>query len=159
MKIIVVSDTHRNFNALNSIVEENKDADMLIHLGDGESEFDDIQRLYPQFPMVYVGGNCDFEMHKHSHVVTAECGLKIFCCHGHTYRVYDGVEYLVSAAYMNDCSIALYGQTHIPFAEQVGGIFVMNPGSPSFPRGGNKPTYGILEIVGSGEVKMNIVDF
>ena len=157
MKIIVVSDTHRNFNVLDDIVKSNNDADMLIHLGDGENEFDDISRLYPQFPMVYVGGNCDYDTHKLSHVVTAG-GLKIFCCHGHTYRVHDGVEYLVGAAYMNSCSVALYGHTHLHFTKQVGGVFVMNPGSPGEPRGGNQPTYGILEIVGSGEVKMSIIN-
>ena len=157
MQIIVVSDTHRNFDALKNIVDANKDADMLIHLGDGESEFDDINMLYPQFPMVYVCGNCDYGTHKLSHIVTAG-GLKIFCCHGHTYRVNSGLEYLVGTAYMNGCSVALYGHTHVHFTDQVGGVFVMNPGSPSSPRGGCKPSYGILEITGSGEVKMSIIE-
>lgn len=156
MKIIVVSDTHRDFNALKKIVDENGDADMLIHLGDGESEFDDVDRLYPLFPMVYVCGNCDYGTHKLSPIVTVG-GLKIFCCHGHTYRVRDGLEYLISAARENDCAIALYGHTHLYRAEQTGGVFVMNPGSPSCPRGGNKPTYGIIELGGAGEIKMSII--
>lgn len=156
MKILVVSDTHRNFNALKSIIDANSDADMLIDLGDGESEFDDVSRLYPQFPMVYVGGNCDYGFHKLSHIVSAG-GLRIFCCHGHTYSVREGVDRLVCAARENDCLIALYGHTHVHFAEQVGGIFVMNPGSPTLPRGGNKPTYGVITISGSGEIKMDII--
>ena len=156
MKIIVVSDTHRSFDALKNIIDSNKDCDMLIHLGDGEDEFEDVSRLYPQFPMVIVKGNCDEGMYKPYQVVTAG-GLRIFCCHGHTYRVHDGTEYLVGTAYMNNCSIALYGHTHVPFAKQVGGVFVMNPGSPSSPRGGSQPSYGILEIVGSGEVSMSIM--
>lgn len=156
MKILVVSDTHRDFNALNAIVEANKDADMLIHLGDGESEFDDVSRLHPILPMVYVCGNCDFGTHKLSHIVTAG-GLKILCCHGHTYRVRDGLEYLISAARENGCAIALYGHTHLYRAEQSDSVFVMNPGSPSSPRGGNKPTYGVITL-GGGEIKMNILD-
>ena len=156
MKILVVSDTHRDFNALKSIIDANADADMLIHLGDGESEFDDVERLYPQFPMVYVCGNCDYGTHKLSHIVTA-CGIRIFCCHGHTYHVRDGIEYLVSAARQNDCAIALYGHTHLFRAEQTGGVFVMNPGSPSSPRGGNKPTYGIITLGGQGDIKMDMI--
>lgn len=155
MKIIVVSDTHENSVVLNNIVNANKDCDMLIHLGDGEDEFEELSRRLPQLPMVIVKGNCDEGMYKPFHIVTAG-GLKIFCCHGHTYRVHDGTEYLVGTAYMNGCSVALYGHTHIPFAKQVGGVFVMNPGSPSRPRGGSQPGYGILEIVGSGEVKMSL---
>lgn len=38
MKILVVSDTHRNFAVLDDIVNENLDADLIIHLGDGENE-------------------------------------------------------------------------------------------------------------------------
>lgn len=155
MKIIVVSDTHRNFNVLDDIIKANSDADMLIHLGDGEHEFELAAELYPMFPMVYVQGNCDFGDHERSHIVIAG-GLRVFCCHGHMYRVHEGVDYLVSAARKNDCAIALYGHTHIYRAEQTGGVFVMNPGSPSQPRGGNKPTYGIITIGGEGEVRMEI---
>lgn len=156
MKILVVSDTHRDFNVLNGIIEANKDTDMLIHLGDGESEFDDADRLYPLLPMVYVCGNCDYGTHKLSHIVTIG-GLKIFCCHGHTYHVRDGLEYLISAARENDCAIALYGHTHLFRAEQINGVFVMNPGSPSSPRGGNKPTYGVITLGNTGEIKMDII--
>ena len=38
MKIVVVSDSHKEFHKLNSVVENNLDADAFIHLGDGEHE-------------------------------------------------------------------------------------------------------------------------
>lgn len=155
MKIIVVSDTHRNFNVLDDIIKANSDADMLIHLGDGEHEFELAEEFYPTLPMVYVAGNCDFGDHERSHIAIAG-GMRIFCCHGHMYHVHLGIGHLVSEAQKNDCSIALYGHTHIYRAEQKGGVFVMNPGSPSQPRGGNKLTYGIITISGAGEVKMEI---
>ena len=60
MKIIVVSDTHRNFAVLDEIVNKNLDADLFIHLGDGENEARDVQNLHLDKPMVYVGGNSDF---------------------------------------------------------------------------------------------------
>ncbi len=36
MRIIVMSDTHGNFSAIEKIIEKNISADMFIHLGDGE---------------------------------------------------------------------------------------------------------------------------
>ena len=70
MKILVVSDTHRNFAVLDDIVNENLDADLIIHLGDGENEARDIHNLHPEKPMIYVAGNCDYGMHRSKEIVT-----------------------------------------------------------------------------------------
>jgi len=156
MKILVVSDTHRNYGALEAIIRKNPDADMLIHLGDGEHEFDDASHVFPQFPMVYVGGNCDYGFHKTTHIVDA-CGQKIFCCHGHTVGVRMGISALVNTAKQNGCNIALYGHTHVYLTEVSDGVYVMNPGSPDCPRGGNKPSYGVIELDNDGGIKMNII--
>ena len=48
MKIVVVSDSHKEFHKLNSVVENNLDADAFIHLGDGEHEFNDVRNLHPK---------------------------------------------------------------------------------------------------------------
>lgn len=157
MKILVVSDTHKNFQALKAVVDKNSDFDVLIHLGDGEQEFDDIQTLYPEKAMIYVAGNCDFGQHERVHV--AKFGeVRIFCCHGHTLSVHDGLENLVATAKKNHCSIALYGHTHIPRTELIGGVMVMNPGSPTSPRGHNKPSFGVIEIKPTGEIGMDIIE-
>ena len=156
MKIVVVSDTHRNFAVLNEIVNRNLDADLFIHLGDGENEARDVHNLHPDKAMVYVAGNCDFGMHKSFQTVSVS-GYKIFCCHGHYQDVHSGLDKLLADARANDCRIALYGHTHLYRTENVDGIFVMNPGSPDSPRNHNKPTYGVIEISSSGEIKMNII--
>lgn len=158
MKIVVVSDTHRNFAVLDEIVNRNLDADLFIHLGDGENEARDVQNLHLEKAMVYVGGNCDFGMHKSQQIVTVS-GYKIFCCHGHYQNVHSGLEQLVYEARQNDCKIALYGHTHLYRTEAIDGVFVMNPGSPDSPRNHNKPTYGVIDISSSGEIKMNIIAF
>ncbi len=157
MKILVVSDTHKNFQALKAVVDKNSDFDVLIHLGDGEQEFQDIQTLYPEKAMIYVAGNCDFGQHEQVHV--AKFGeVRIFCCHGHTLSVNYGLENLVATAKKNHCSIALYGHTHIPRTELIDGVMVMNPGSPDSPRGHNKPSFGVIEIKPTGEIGMNIIE-
>ena len=156
MKILVVSDTHRNFAVLNETVKKNLDSDLIIHLGDGEHEFHDIQKLHPDKGMIYVGGNCDFGQHETVHVAKIG-GVRIFCCHGHTLHVHDGLENLVATAKQNHCNIALFGHTHLYRTEVIDGVMVMNPGSLDSPRGRNKPTFGIITIEPTGEIKMNII--
>ncbi|MGN1340184.1 MAG: YfcE family phosphodiesterase [Oscillospiraceae bacterium] len=156
MKILVVSDTHRNFAVLNDAVEENLDADLIIHLGDGENEARDVHNLHPAKPMIYVCGNCDYGMHKQKQIVTA-CGYKIYCCHGHNEDVHSGLSRLVYAAKAEDCKIALYGHTHLYRTEVIDDVFVMNPGSLDSPRNHNDPTYGVINISSAGEIHMKIV--
>lgn len=158
MKILVVADTHKNFEVLDLCVKNNPDADMIIHLGDGEHEFDDIQRMYPTKAMIYVGGNTDFGNHENTHI--AKVGeYKIFCCHGHMHGVHEGLATLVTAAKNTGCNIALYGHTHLYRTEVVDNVYVMNPGSLDSPRNRNKPTFGLIEITDDKRIKMNIVAF
>ena len=157
MKIVIVSDTHRDLDVLTEIIETNRGADLFIHLGDGEQEFQDIQTLYPEKAMIYVAGNCDFGQHEQVHIAKF-VDVRIFCCHGHTLSVNYGLGNLVATAKKNHCSIALYGHTHIPRTELIDGVMVMNPGSPDSPRGKNKPSYGIIEIEQTGEINMNIIE-
>ena len=156
MKILVVSDTHRNYSVLDKIVEKNLDSDLIIHLGDGENEARDIQSEHPNIPMVYVRGNCDYGYHPDQQVVTA-CGYKIFCCHGHNYDVHSGLQELVAAAKAEDCKIALYGHTHLHRTECIDDVYIMNPGSPDSPRNHNEPTYGVINLTSDGLIEMNII--
>ena len=156
MKILVVSDTHRNYPVLKETVDKNLDADLIIHLGDGENEARDIHNQHPEKAMVYVGGNCDYGVHRQSQVVTV-CGYKIYCCHGHHEDVHSGLDGLVAAAKSEDCKIALYGHTHLYRTEIVDDVFVMNPGSLDSPRNHNDPSYGVINITSDGKIEMQIV--
>ncbi|MBS7370586.1 MAG: metallophosphoesterase [Oscillospiraceae bacterium] len=156
MKIIVVSDTHKDFNALKTVVENNLDADLIIHLGDGENEARDIQNIHPELPMIYVQGNCDFGTYDSVKIVTA-CGFKIFCTHGHLHLIDGQLDRLIADAKQNDCRIVLYGHTHIHRVSKIDGVYVMNPGSLKSPRNQNEPTYGLIEITTENEIKMNII--
>lgn len=156
MKIIVVSDTHKDFAALEEVVNSNLDADLFIHLGDGENEARDIMNAHPEKAMIYVGGNCDLGFHRDAEIVSA-CGYKIFCTHGHLQDVQSGLDRLVRNAKINGCRIALYGHTHIYHTEKIDDVFVMNPGSLKSPRNKALPSYGVIELSSSGEIQMNIV--
>ena len=63
MRLIVLSDSHRNYDALRRVFCRHMDADLFIHLGDGEEELD---LLLTQFPDLsartwHVKGNCDYD--------------------------------------------------------------------------------------------------
>lgn len=157
MRILVVSDTHGNFKTLDFCVKQNLDADIIIHLGDGEYEINKIISMYPQKAIISVRGNCDYGQHELTHI--AKIGnCKIFCCHGHTLAVSKGPALLTAVAKQNECNIALYGHTHIYKTEIINGVYVMNPGSPESPRSGNKPTYGIIELGADGKINMSIIE-
>ena len=41
--------------------------------------------------------------------------------------------------------VIVHGHTHIPVAEKMDNILLYNPGSITFPKGGNVPSYGLFE--------------
>lgn len=155
MKILAVADSHRNFAALKKAFDAVPDADTVVHLGDGESEFMLLKSTNPGRTMIFVGGNCDSDDCKQWQSIEA-CGVKIFCCHGHNHSVRKGVDELVDAAKHYGCAVALYGHTHIRHTELVDGVYVMNPGSLDSPKDGSAPSFGVLTVDEFGKVTMEI---
>ena len=156
MKIVVVSDSHKEFHKLNSVVENNLDADAFIHLGDGEHEFNDVRNLHPEKSFLFVKGNCDFADNKTIRIANAK-GIKILCVHGHEHHVHQGLDTLIAVAKQNGCKIALYGHTHLYRTELIDGIYVMNPGSIDSPRDKRPPSYGIITIDDDGVIYIAIL--
>ena len=76
--------------------------------------------------------------------------------HGHRYGVHYGREQLAEAALQKGAKLALYGHTHIFRDEEIDGVRLINPGSPTLPRGGGSPSYAVLDLT-SGELKRVIV--
>ncbi|MCL2754610.1 MAG: metallophosphoesterase [Oscillospiraceae bacterium] len=162
MKITVFSDTHRNYGRLKDAIDRNLDSDLFIHLGDGLLEITDISneyaKKYPNLEFAYVRGNSDFADYKDDCVVEI-AGHKIFCTHGHNYDVHWSLKRISEKARSFGCKIALFGHTHIYRTEQIDSLYIMNPGSLDRPRGGNRPTYGIITISDEGKIDMNIVAY
>lgn len=157
MRIIVMSDSHGMSSAVEKIIKANEGADIFVHLGDGEREVGAMRIKYPELDIRCVSGNCDWNASLPKSTVIEAMGRKIFCTHGHAYRVKDGIEPLVFAAKENGCCAALFGHTHERFIGTEEDIDIMNPGSCACPRDGNKPSYGIIDINGAG-LFMNIFD-
>ena len=137
-------------------IEKHPDADLYIHLGDGEREFEDVQNLYPDRRYLWVAGNCDFGSETKNSDLVKLSGKNVLITHGHTYYVKHSLSELKTAARVCRANVVLYGHTHVAHTEYDGGLYIMNPGSLSIPRQGG-PTYGILDITSQG-IMTNIVE-
>lgn len=157
MRIIVMSDSHGSRDAVEKIISNNPEADIFIHLGDGSGEVYTVKIQYPDLDIRNVRGNCDFDLESASYIILEAAGKRIFCTHGHKYGVRSGTGLLRTVAKDNGCCAALFGHTHERHISCEDGIDIMNPGSCSMPRDGNKPSYGIIDINDAG-LFMNIFD-
>ena len=155
MRIMVASDTHGRWGKLSDAVQVQTKAEVVIHLGDGADDLENVRYEYPEKMMIGVAGNCDFMSPLPAFDMITIEGKKIFFTHGHIYNVKYGYERVIEAARQRGADICLFGHTHVPVAEYHDGLYLMNPGSLGHPYDG-RPTYGVIEIVPAGIVT-NIV--
>lgn len=73
-------------------------------------------------------------------------GHSILIVHGHRHSVDVSRDVLVASARDINCSIAVFGHTHISLAEQKTNVLALNPGSPTRPRGSSVPSFAILKL-------------
>lgn len=157
MKIIVMSDSHGNYRALENIFE-NYYADIYIHLGDGERELNRICEKFPEKKIMHTAGNCDLASLSPDHILfSPDDKHTIFAAHGHKLAIKYSLEIIKKDAKKAGADIVLYGHSHERHMEYCNGMYIMNPGSASCPRDGNRPSFGIIEITDAG-VMTNIVD-
>ena len=142
MKIAVFSDTHGSVSRLPLIKASLKDIDAVLHLGDLAPDGAKIASELG-VPCYAVLGNCDYTHGGPYERVETLGGVRMFLTHGHRYLS----PYTIALAAMErDCSLALFGHTHIPLIAQQDGCLLVNPGSFNLPRGGSKPGYAILTL-------------
>ena len=156
LRILIMSDSHgRNENvelAIAQVREEIGEFQMLIHLGDvGDAR--EIESL-AGVPCYIVRGNTDYDAKLLNANVIEASGHRIFATHGHLYQVDMRLDLLRFAALENDCDIAMYGHTHVPYLEEdPDDVTILNPGSISTPRqADHRYTYKVMEIDDEDEV-------
>lgn len=133
MRFDIVSDTHGYLSP--ELMEALEGADVIVHAGDICST-GDLRRLERIAPVFMCLGNNDWG-HDYGPGVKRmtrfySAGLRWEICH---YR---------ERLDLVTCEIAICGHTHRPYVErdQRTGTLVMNPGSPTFPRGRKGPSMG-----------------
>lgn len=143
-KIVVVSDSHGNRQALDGLCAVIAEADAVFHLGDTSSDGAYLRAKFPGKCTV-INGNCDFMKVGEDEAVMSFEGVKIFACHGHAYGVKQTPYRLAARAEELGCAVALYGHTHRADESRIGGVTLINPGS--LTRYGRK-SYAYLVITG-----------
>lgn len=155
-RIGIISDTHGNYHAMDACVIKAMDVDAWFHLGDYAMDADRLsgatgKRVYS------VAGNCDFLSDAPLELTVELEGLKLLLIHGHRYGVSANDTYraCLRAQELN-CTALFYGHTHVSEISNYGGLITINPGSPSSPRSGRRPSFAIAELE-DGRIRAKIV--
>lgn len=152
MKIIVMSDSHGNAQALiDAVFDENPQ--MILHLGDYEKDCDKLRKVFPDTDFRAVRGNGDFRVREPEYDEFVVAEKRIFMTHGHLYGVKYSLNSILNAGFLKCADIVLFGHTHTPFYEVVEKMHIVNPGSIAF----GAQTYAVLEIE-HGVISCHIVN-
>ena len=150
MLISVISDSHGNRNSIEKVKKKISNTDILLFLGDGE---DDLEQICEEFKgEVYaVRGNCDIRgLYPEERVIEIQ-GKKIFMCHGHKYGVKYGYNSIFYRAKELNVDIVLFGHSHIPIIEKCDGVILMNPGSISLGMSNPSKSLGYIDLIDGKE--------
>lgn len=141
MKIYILSDTH-GFDCAERFALLARDADLIIHLGDG---YFDAQRISAEAgkSVISIKGNCDI-MGTNLENIRIDNHI-IMCTHGHLYGVKTGLTTLSYAADEAGADIVLYGHTHVPDITNYNNKWFINPGSLGRPHSSVR-TYCVLTL-------------
>ena len=165
MSILFLSDIHGSLPALDAVLSyyDTHPFDFLVLLGDllnygprnGVCEGLDApgvaERLNERADhIVAVRGNCDSEVDQMlmlfpiqaTYSILVADGLRFFLTHGH---IYNEKKLPPGPA----CDVFVYGHTHLQVVKPADPAnhrpVILNTGSPTFPKGGNPPTFATYE--------------
>ena len=167
--LLVISDSHGRSDIMRAVIErfgEGKDA--LIFCGDGIGDLcacleagKKNKKLAKAFPPVvaFARGNGDYpdfpfgdgEIKVPLHQFIKVAGMNLMVTHGHAEGAYYGMGRMCQTAIENQADVVLYGHTHIASRKEEELVHFINPGSCSHPRGGQKPSFAIVQIPGGQE--------
>lgn len=161
MKYLIASDLHGSIAALDTLLThyDHEGCEMLLLLGDllnygprnglpsGLNPTAVADRLNTLArSIIAVRGNCDSEVDQmllHFPILTdyawvVDEGRRIFLTHGHVYSE--------ERQPQGGFDLLCQGHTHLPhITPRPDGSVCLNTGSPTFPKGGNPPTFALLD--------------
>lgn len=150
MKFLVISDTHGDIEKAAEIYRSLPETDAVIHLGDLEEDARGLSHLLAA-DVISVKGNMDNGYKKEDafKTIDTECG-KLLLTHGHMQNVKSSLTSLMYLAEEQNCIAALFGHTHIPVCEHVNGLYLINPGSLTYPAAAAMPSYALVTTAADG---------
>ena len=155
-KYLIVSDTHGRDDNFYDVLDIEEPLNGIIHCGDFEGS-EGKYALAANCPVYFVAGNNDFFSNLSRELEFKLDGHTFFVTHGHNYMVSMDLEYIRSEGISRGADIICFGHTHKPVAKIIGGVYVFNPGSLSYPRQeGRRPSYIVLSVDDSHEIEYEI---
>lgn len=133
VKILAVSDSHGRDNGMLKAMAREEPFQLFFHLGDSQKKERELKAMV-SCPCYMVAGNCDFDTDLPSSRIVEAAGHRILLTHGHRDLVSMTYEYLLERAQREHCDIVLAGHTHVPVNEYRDGVWLLNPGSITWPR-------------------------
>ena len=132
MKILLVSDSHGDYQALDQLAAKYPNMDLYLHAGDSEQDEFSIK------PFISVRGNCDHYYDFPNYLVIPSPFGNIYVQH---------TPYVSkSAINEHNAKIVIHGHTHVRRNETKNGILFINPGAISYARDKFNGSYAIIEI-------------
>lgn len=146
MRIGITGDTHGDMQAVRRVLQAVPPVSRWMHTGDYARDANWLLQA-SGLPVTRVCGNCDSWSHRAKVDEYLEIeDVKIWLTHGNRYLRRGGVQELAWWGLKLGVQVVVFGHTHLPLVETIQGILLVNPGSPSLPRGGFQPSFGILEL-------------
>jgi uncharacterized protein len=170
MKLGFISDTHGGFENTVKVLELLNGCSKICHLGDVlyHGPRNDIPETYNPKKMaeflkkrtdiVYVRGNCDADvdemvleqdLSKKARVITFD-NYRFYLVHGYE----ETEEERVQRAKEMGCQVVVSGHTHVKVLKEQDGIILLNPGSTTIPKDGEK-SFAFYE---NGKIELRDLD-
>lgn len=159
MKILVASDIHgriKRMSLLKKRIDE-FDPETIFLLGDFmyngprngvPDDYDpmEVSKILNEYANKIVGvrGNCDSRIDGSLLQFPLE-DVRRFKMGNYFFDLYHGDDFSIALLKDEPEDILVSGHTHIQVLERKGDRYFLNPGSISFPKGGNEPSYATIE--------------
>jgi len=153
LRIGVFSDTHNDLTLAKEVLNKLEPLDLLLHAGD---HYRDGRILEKQFEVSTksVVGNCDFFSGGPEEEIIELGQFTILLTHGHNYGVKKSLQRLYYRSQEVGANIVVFGHTHVPLYIIENNVHFLNPGSLTLPRGNSSPSYGMITLGSTMEMKI-----
>ena len=132
MRILLISDSHGNNEAVDELIAKWPNVDLYLHAGDSECHPRSI------YPFRVVRGNCDYSFDMQDELLIPTGFGNILMRHKK--------EVTTKKLENNDVKVFIYGHTHVPECVKRKGVAFINPGSLAYPRSEFGATYMVLDM-------------
>lgn len=158
MRLVVIGDTHGYIEAVRAEIERLQPVDLLVFTGDLYKDAAHLGRKL-KVPVQAVVGNCDEGVKGPKEAVFEAGGKTILVTHGHLYSVKKTMINLFYRGQEVKADLVFYGHTHVgSISRGSDGMWLINPGSPTYPRAGSAASFAVVEIEGA-KVEARLIEF